>query len=82
MAREFWRIEKANTDLVGENTSLHERICGEFLFFGFIFLVCLYLMTNFHAGLSKLDGELLDAQTTSKTLQKDIEGEVLLTGRL
>jgi len=38
------RIERANTDLVGENTTLEEKICGElFYFLAFIFLLwCLF----------------------------------------
>jgi len=39
-------------------------------------------MTNFHAAISQLEGELLDTQTTSRTLQKDLEREALLTDRL
>jgi hypothetical protein len=48
----------------------------------FVFLVCLFFMTNFHAAISQLEGELLDTQTTSRTLQKDLEREALLTDRL
>lgn len=32
VARSFQRVKKANTDLVGENTSLYEHIRGEYLY--------------------------------------------------
>jgi len=57
-------IEKVNTDLVGENTSLHKHIHSEFFLPGFVFLVLLFPMTDFLCWLSELEGELLDAQTT------------------
>jgi hypothetical protein len=44
MGRDFWRIKKANIELVSENTSLHERIRGEFLIFRF----CLSGVFVFH----------------------------------
>jgi chromosome segregation ATPase len=43
MARSYKRIERANTDLVGENTSLKEKICGKlFTPLCLSFLSCLF----------------------------------------
>ena len=39
LARSYKEIERANTDLVGENTALEERIRGKFLHtFVFLFI--------------------------------------------
>jgi len=56
LTRSHKRIERANTDLVGENTALEEKICGEFLlpyaYFPFaVFLFCRIILISISVGL-------------------------------
>ena len=50
VARSVKEIEKENTDLVGENTTLQESIRGECLFLTLVFPTHLFLVTNFGAS--------------------------------
>jgi len=43
LARSYRGIERANTDLVGENTALEERIHGR-LIYTFVFLFARYFL--------------------------------------
>ena len=42
VVRSFKKIEKDNTDLVGENTTLYEHVCGKCLFFMLVLLTYLF----------------------------------------
>ena len=65
MARFYKKIEKENTDLVGENMTLHEHIRVMCLLLILVFPTHLFLVTNFCAGFSELKDDLLGARTTS-----------------
>jgi hypothetical protein len=66
MARLFMEIEKANTDLVGENTSLQERIRGTRLFFYACFSsIFVFYQLTLALVSTDLKDDLMAAQTTS-----------------
>jgi len=59
LARSNREVEKANTNLVGENTALDESICGMFLLSSFLFRVCWALVNFFLLDFTGLKDELL-----------------------
>ena len=62
LARSYKEIERANTNLVGENTALEERIRGMFLLSSFLFEVC-FVLSDFSVSVPVgLKDELLAAQ--------------------
>jgi len=67
-------VSTANTDLVGENTSLQEEIHGKRVFV-FCQLTLVLISTE-------LEDDLLAAQTTYQTLKIELEVEVVLKSRL
>jgi len=82
LARTYKAIERANTDLVGENTALEERIRGMFLLSRFLFEVC-FVLSNFSVSVFVgLKDELLAAQVEARSTKAQLEGEVTLNGRL
>jgi len=72
LARSYKEIERANTNLVGENTALEERIHG----------AC-FVLSNFSVlVLVGLKDELLAAQVEARSAKAQLEGEVALNRRL
>jgi len=53
-ARSNREVERANTNMVGENTALEESIRGTFLLSGFLFEVCFILSKVFCVGLFRV----------------------------
>ena len=84
LARSYKEIEMANTDLVGENTALEERIRGRFLYTcmfllqGISFMLLNFLVSVFVG----LQDDLLAAQVEARSTKAQLEGEVALNGRL
>ena len=84
LARSYNEIERANTDLVGENTALKGRIRGRFLYTcafrlqGISFMLLNFLMSMFVG----LKDDLLAAQVEARSTMAQLEGEVALNGRL
>jgi hypothetical protein len=84
VARSYKEIDRGNTDLVGENTALEERIRGKFPV-----LSCFFL-SGFSLVLSKspilifvgLKDDLLATQVDARPSKAQLEGEVTLTNRL
>jgi len=82
LARSYREIERANTDLVGENTALEEKIHGTFLSSCFFSKAC-FVLSNFSASACVgLKDELLAAQVEARSTKAQLEGEVALNGRL
>jgi len=84
LARSHREIERANTDLVGENTTLGERIRGEFLF-TFMLLFARYFLVLYNFPISVFAGlkdELLATQVEARSAKAQLEGEVASNGRL
>jgi hypothetical protein len=82
LARSYKEIERANTNLVGENTALEERIRGMFLLSSFLSEVC-FVLSNFSVSvLVGLKDELLAAQVEARSTKTQLEGEVALNRRL
>ena len=84
LARSYRGIERANTDLVGENTALEERIHGR-LIYTFVFLLqgIPFVLPNFPVlDFVGLKDDLLAAQADAHSARAQLEGEVALNGRL
>ena len=82
LARSYKEIERANTNLVGENTALEERIHGMFLLSNFLSEVC-FVLSNFSMSvLVGLKDELLAAQVEARSTKAQLEGEVALNRQL
>jgi len=82
LARSHRGIERANTDLVGENTALEEKIRDMFLPSCFIPRVC-FVLSNFSvSAFVELKDELLAAQVEARSAKAQLEGDVALNGRL
>jgi len=84
LARSYKEIERANTDLVGENTALEERIRGK-LAYTFVFLLqgIPFVLPNFPVlDFVGLKDDLLAAQADAHSARAQLEGEVALNGRL
>ena len=75
-------IERANTDLVGVNTALEEKIRGMFLPSCFFPRVCFVLSNFFVSAFVGLKDEQLAAQVEARSTKAHLEGEVALNGRL
>jgi len=76
LVRSNKEIERANTNLVGENTALEERIRGMFLLSSFLFEVC-FVLSNFSVSVFVgLKDELLAAQVEARSTKAQLEGEV------
>jgi len=82
LARSYKEIERANTDLVGENTALEEKIRGMFLPSCFFSKAC-FVLSNFSvSAFVGLKDELLATQVKARSTKAQLEGEVALNGRL
>jgi len=82
LARSYKGIERANTDLVGENTALEEKIRGMFLLSCFLSEAG-FVLSNFSVLVFiGLKDELLAAQVEARSTKAQLEGEVALIGRL
>jgi len=82
LTRSYREIESANTDLVGENTALEEKIRGMFLPSCFFSKAC-FVLSNFSmSAFVGLKDELLAAQVEACSTKAQLEGEVALNGRL
>jgi len=82
LVRSNKEIERANTNLVGENTALEERIHGMFPLSNFLSEVC-FVLSNFSTlVLVGLKDELLAAQVEARSTKAQLEGEVALNRRL
>ena len=82
LVRSNKEIERANTNLVGENTTLEERIHGMFPFSSFLSEVW-FVLSNFSVSvLVGLKDELLAAQVEARSTKAQLEGEVALNHRL
>jgi len=82
LARSYREIERANTDLVGENTALEEKIRGMFLLSCFLSKACFVLSNFFVSVFVGLKDELLAAQVEARSTMAQLEGEVALNGWL
>jgi len=82
LARSSREVERANTNLVGENTALEESIRGMFLLLNFLFEVCLVLSKVFVLTFTGLKDELLAAQVEARNAKAQLEREVSLNGCL
>ena len=69
LARSNREVERANTNLVGENTTLEESIRGIFLLSSFLFKVCLVLSNPLMLILAGLKDELLAAQVEARSIK-------------
>jgi len=82
LAHSYKEIERANTDLVGENMALEEKIQGMFLLLCFFSKAC-FVLSNFSLLVFVgLKDELLAAQVEARSAKAQLEGEVALNGRL
>ena len=82
LARSYREIERANTDLVGENTALEEKIRGMIVSSCFFSQAC-FVLSNFSvSAFVRLKDELLAAQVEARSTKAQLEGEVALNGRL
>jgi hypothetical protein len=75
-------IDRANTNLVYENTALEERIHGMFPFSSFLSEVWFALSYFFVSVLVGLKDELLAAQIEARSTKVQLKGEVALNRRL
>jgi len=82
LARSYKGIKRANTDLVGENTALEEKIHGMFLTPCFLSIAYLVLSNFSVLVFVELKDELLAAQVEARSTKAQLEGEVALNGRL
>jgi len=82
LARSYREIERANTDLVGENTALEEKIRGMFLLLCFLSKACFVLSHLSVSVFVGLKDKLLGAQVEARSTKSQLEGEVALNGRL
>jgi len=69
LARSNKEVERANTNLVGENTALEESIRGMFLLPSFLFEVCWVLSNFFVLDFVGLKDELLAAQVEARSIR-------------
>jgi len=82
LARSYKGIERDNTDLVGENTALEEKIRGMFVP-SCLLSIAYFVLSNFSMSVFVgLKDELLAAQDEARTTKAQLEGEVALNGRL
>jgi len=82
LVRSNKEIERANTNLVGENTALEERIRGMFPFSSF-FSEVWFVLSNFSMSvLVGLKDELLAAQVEARSTKAQLEWEVALNRQL
>jgi len=81
-ARSNREIERANTKLVGENTTLEESVRGTFLLSSFLFKMCLVLSKAFVLAFTGLKDELLATQVEARNAKAQLEGKVALNRRL
>jgi hypothetical protein len=77
LVRSHKEIERANTNLVGENTVLEESIRGTFLLSSFFSEVCLVLANFFVLVFAGLKDELLAAQVEARSAKAQLEGRSL-----
>jgi len=84
LARSYKEIERANIDLVGENTTLEERIRGKLpCTFMFLLQGISFVLPNFPVSVFVgLKDELLVAQIEAHSTKTELEGEDGLNGRL
>jgi len=84
LARSYKEIERANTDLVGENTALEERIRGKFLYTcTFLLQGVSFVLPNFPMSIfAGLKDDLLASQIDARSTKAQLVGEVALNGRL
>jgi len=82
LARSNREVERANTNLVGENTALEESIRGMFLLLSFHFEVCWSLANFLVLVFAGLKDELLATQVEARSAKGQLEGEVALNRRL
>jgi len=82
LARSNREVERANTNLVGENMALEESIRSMFLLSSFLFEVCLVLANFLVLAFAGLKDELLAAQVEARSAKAQLEGEVALNHRL
>ena len=75
-------IERANTNLVDENTALEERIHGMFPFRSFLSEVWFVLSNFFVSVLVGLKDELLATQVEARSTKAQLQGEVASNHRL
>jgi len=82
LACSYREIERANTDLVGENTALEEKIRGMFLLSCFLSKAC-FVLSNFSMSVFVwLKDELQAAQVEARSTKAQLEGEVALNSQL
>jgi len=82
LVRSHREIERANTDLVGVNMTLEEKIRGMFLPSCFFPGVC-FVLSNFSVtAIVGLKDELLAAQVEARSTKAQLEVEVALNSRL
>ena len=82
LACSYRGIERANTNLVGENTALEEKIRSMFLLSCFLSKAC-FVLPNFSVLVFVgLKDELLAVQVEARSTKAQLEGEVTLNGRL
>jgi len=82
LVRSNKEIERANTNLVSENTALEERIRGMFPLSSFLSEMC-FVLSNFSMSvLVGLKDELLATQVEACSTKAQLEGEVALNRRL
>ena len=82
LVRSNKEIERANTNLVGENTALEESIRDKFLLSGFLFEVYLVMINFFVLVFAGLKDELPAAQVEARSANAQLEGEVALNRQL
>jgi len=84
LARSYREIERANTNLVGENTALEEKIRGKLFFtLSCFFLQGIFVLSNFPMLVFVgLKDEPLATQVEARSAKAQLEGEVALNGRL
>ena len=82
LARSNRVVERAKTNLVGENTALEESIHDTFLLSSFFSEVCWVLSNFFMLVLAGLKDELLATQVEACSIKTRLEGEVALNGHL
>ena len=78
LACSYKGIERANTDLVGENTALEEKIRGMYLPLCFL-SIAYFVLSNFSvSAFVGLKDELLAAQVEARSTKAQLNGEVAL----
>ena len=82
LARSDREIERANIDLVGENTALEQKIRGMIISSCFFSKAC-FVLSNFSVlAFVGLKDELLAVQVEARSTKAQLKGEVALNGRL